>query len=158
MMSCKRWLRRNVFAIAATFVLFAASAAPASAQEVERIAAVVNDKVISIYDLRQRIELLIFSAGLPNTNEQRRSMAPQVLRGLIDEALQTEEAQRLNIRVSQRDMDDAVGQIERANNIPEGQFEDMVNGLSAWGILDYRLPRYDKGIPHWEAEIYREEE
>ncbi len=100
--------------------------APASAQEVERIAAVVNDKVISVFDLRQRIDMLIFSANLPNTPDQRRGMAPQVLRSLIDEALQTEEAARLNIRVTAREMDDAVGQIERTNNIPTGRFEDFI--------------------------------
>ena len=138
MNSCKIWLRNNMLATATAFILLAASAVPASSQDVERIAAVVNDKVISIYDLRQRIELLIFTAGLPNTNEQRRNMAPQVLRGLIDEALQAEEAQRLNIRVSRRDMDDAVGQIERGNNIPQGSFEDMINsrGVSAEAALE----------------------
>lgn len=131
------WRRRNLFAVAAAFVLLASTAMPASAQQVERIAAVVNDKVISIYDLRQRIELLIFSAGLPRTKDQRRNMAPQVLRSLIDEALQTEEAQRLNIRVSKRDMDDAVRQIERANRIPEGRFEDIISsrGVSAEAAL-----------------------
>lgn len=122
------WIRNGLVAVAAVFILFASSATPTSAQQVERIAAVVNDKVISIYDLRQRIELLIFSARLPNTNDQRRAMAPQVLRGLIDEALQSEEAARLNIRVSPAEMDDAVGQIERSNNIPPGRFEDMING------------------------------
>ena len=127
------WLRNSLIVCAATIILIAPNAAPTNAQQVERIAAVVNDKVISIYDLRQRIELLILSAGLPNTADQRRSMAPQVLRGLIDEALQTEEAARLNIRVSSRDMDDAVSQIERANNMPEGRFEDIISrrGVSA---------------------------
>jgi peptidyl-prolyl cis-trans isomerase SurA len=100
--------------------------APTSAQQVERIAAVVNDKVISIYDLRQRIELLILSAGLPNTAEQRRGMAPQVLRSLIDEILQAEEAARLNVRVNSREVDDAVSRIEQANRMPEGRFEEIV--------------------------------
>ena len=53
-------------------------------------------------------------------------MAPQVLRGLIDEALQTEEAGRLNIRVTSGELDDAIGQIERANNIPDGRLEEIV--------------------------------
>ena len=119
-------LRYSLRACAVAFVLTASSTGPTSAQQVERIAAVVNDQVISIYDLRQRIELLIFSAGLPNTNEQRRGMAPQVLRGLIDEVLQSEEAARLNVRVSSREVDDAVGRIEKANQMPEGRFEDVV--------------------------------
>lgn len=115
-------------AYAATFLCFVlGNTVPAGAQEVERIAAVVNDKVISIYDLRQRIELLILSAGLPDTPDQRRGMAPQVLRGLIDEALQTEEASRLNIRISSREVEDAVGQIEQGNNLPAGGFENLVS-------------------------------
>ncbi len=115
-------VRLFLFASVLAFVF----AAPTNAQQVERIAAVVNDKVISIYDLRQRIELLILSAGLPNTSEQRRGMVPQVLRGLIDEVLQAEEAARLNVRVTTREIDDAVSQIEQANRMPEGRFEDIV--------------------------------
>jgi peptidyl-prolyl cis-trans isomerase SurA len=132
------WLRNGLFVCAAIIALAGPISTPTGAQQVERIAAVVNDKVISIYDLRQRIELLIFSAGLPNTNDQRRSMAPQVLRSLIDEALQTEEAARLNIRVTSRDIDDAVSQIERANNMPAGGFENFVSrqGVSADAALD----------------------
>lgn len=145
-------LRKCLFACAAVFILIAPGAPPANAQQVERIAAVVNDKVISVYDLRQRIELLIFSAGLPNTDEQRRSMAPQVIRGLIDETLQTEEAGRLNIRVSTRDMEDAVGNIERTNNIPEGRFEEFISsrGLSA----DAALAQIRAGIA-WQKLISR---
>jgi peptidyl-prolyl cis-trans isomerase SurA len=120
--------RYSLRACAVAIVLIGSSTAPTGAQQVERIAAVVNNQVISIYDLRQRIELLILSAGLPNTSEQRRGMAPQVLRGLIDEVLQSEEAARLNIRVSSREVDDAVSRIEQANRMPEGRFEDIVRG------------------------------
>ena len=146
------WLRNSLLGCAAVFMLIGLGAAPTRAQQVERIAAVVNDKVISIYDLRLRIDLLIFSAGLPKTNDQRRAMAPQVLRGLIDEALQTEEAGRLNIRVSTRDMDDAVSQIERSNNIPEGRFEDIISreGVST----DAALAQIRAGIA-WQKLISR---
>ena len=148
----KGWLRQSLFGCAAAFVLIAPGAAPAGAQQVERIAAVVNDKVISVYDLRQRIRLLIFSADLPNTDEQRRGMAPQVIRGLIDEALQTAEAGRLNIRVSTRDMDNAVSEIERTNNIPEGGFEEFVRnrGVSP----DAALAQIRAGIA-WQKLIRR---
>jgi peptidyl-prolyl cis-trans isomerase SurA len=153
---CQRiegWLRKSLFACAAAFVLIAPGAAPANAQQVERIAAVVNDKIISVYDLRQRIEILIFSADLPNTAEQRRGMAPQVIRGLIDEALQTEEAGRRNVRVSTRDMDNAIGNIEQANNIPEGRFEEFVRsrGLSS----DAALAQIRAGIA-WQKLIRRQ--
>jgi peptidyl-prolyl cis-trans isomerase SurA len=113
-------------------------AQPATAQDVQRIAAVVNEEVISIFDVQQRMQLLIASAGLPNNPETQRRIAPQVLRELIDEALQNQEAERLNIRITQREIDDAMAQIERANNLPAGGFEAFVErqGISATAALD----------------------
>lgn len=111
--------------IAAGFAALALAsyAPPSAAQDVQRIAAVVNEEVISIFDVEQRIRLLIASSGLPDTKETRRRIAPQVLRSLIDETLQSQEAGRLNIRVSQDEIDTAITRIETANNIPTGNFE-----------------------------------
>lgn len=111
---------------------------PAFAQDVQRIAAVVNEKVISIFDVQQRMRLLISSSGLPNNAETQRRIAPQVLRELIDEALQGQEAERLNIRVTQSEIDDAIGQIESSNNVPTGGFEEFVTrqGISFSAALN----------------------
>jgi peptidyl-prolyl cis-trans isomerase SurA len=95
----------------------------AKAQDVQRIAAVVNEQVISIFDVQQRMQILIASSGLPNTRETQQRIGPQVLRGLIDEALQKQEADRLNIKVTERDMKEAVARVEQSNNIPPGGFE-----------------------------------
>ncbi len=113
-------------------------ATPAPAQDVQRIAAVVNEEVISVFDVQQRMRLLISSAGLPNNAETQRRIAPQVLRGLIDEALQNQEAARLNIRITQRDIDLAMRQIESANNLPAGGFDSFVKrqGISVAAALD----------------------
>lgn len=112
--------------------------APAPAQDVQRIAAVVNEKVISIFDVQQRMRLLISSSGLPNNAETQRRIAPQVLRELIDEALQNQEAERLNIRITQREIDDALTQIETQNNLPAGGFEAFVTrqGIAFNAALD----------------------
>ncbi len=95
----------------------------AKAQDVQRIAAVVNEQVISIFDVQQRMQILIASSGLPNTRETQQRIGPQVLRGLIDEALQKQEADRLNIKVTERDMKEAVARVEQSNSIPPGGFE-----------------------------------
>ncbi len=105
---------------------FATSASTAVAQQIQRIAAVVNDEVISIFDVSERIELVISSSGLENSREQRQRLAPQVLRSLIDERLQTQEAKRLNIQVTKRDLDEAVSRIEATNRIPKGKFGDFL--------------------------------
>jgi len=120
------------------FVAVTTASAPAAAQDVQRIAAVVNEKVISIFDVQQRMRLLIASSGLPNNAETQRRIAPQVLRELIDEALQNQEAERLNIRVTQVEIDDAMGQIESSNNLPAGGFESFVTrqGISIDAALN----------------------
>ena len=111
--------------VVAASLLFASweSIIPSAAQDVQRIAAVVNEEVISIYDVQQRMRILIASSGLPNTRETQRRISPQVLRGLVDEALQKQEAERLNIRVTPRDMEEAISRVEASNNIPAGGFQ-----------------------------------
>ena len=75
----------------------------------DRIAAVVNDNVITTLDIRQRMTLALLSSGLPESPEIEQRLLPQVLRGLIDEQLQLQEAKRLDITVTQEDIDKARG-------------------------------------------------
>lgn len=115
---------------------------PAGAQEVQRIAAVVNDQVISIYDLGRRLDLVIRSSGMQDNADQRRRLAPQVMRGLIDETLQSQEAARLSITVSQADIEAAIGQIEANNKLPKGGFGEFISrqGLTIDTVLAQMRP------------------
>lgn len=100
---------------------------PAAAQgSALRIAAVVNDQIISLLDLDIRISLTIFGAGLPNSQETRQRLAPQVLRGLIDERLQMQEAQRLNISVSDAEINEAIRRIETQNRMQPGMLDQAL--------------------------------
>ena len=103
----------------------------ARAQEVQRIAAVVNDQVISIYDVNARVSLVVASSGLENRPNIRRRLVPQVLRTLIDEALKLQEAKRLNIQIGKRDIDRVLRQIERQNNVASG---GLKNYLARQGV------------------------
>lgn len=120
------FLRRSAYSLACLLTCLLGFATSAQAQDVQRIAAVVNEEVISIFDVQQRMQILIASSGLPNTRETQRRIGPQVLRGLIDEALQQQEANRLNIRVTDRDLQDAINQVERNNNMPPGGFKPFL--------------------------------
>lgn len=95
-------------------------------QDVLRIAAVVNDDVISVYDLTARTRLAIVSSGLEDTPEIQRRLAPQVLRSLIDEKLQLQEARRLNITISKDEIAEAIGRIEQENKVSAGSFDDFL--------------------------------
>jgi peptidyl-prolyl cis-trans isomerase SurA len=94
-------------------------AAPAAAQQMG-IAAVVNDQLITAFDLSQRLVIAIGTAGLPNTEDVRERLTPQVLRGLVTEALQLQEAERLGLGVSRSEVDGALRVLEERNNIPPG--------------------------------------
>lgn len=108
------------FCIALTWAVWPVSV---SAQQVQRIAAIVNDDVISIYDLTSRMQLVIMSARLENSPQVRRRIARQVLRTLIDERLKLQEAKKRKLKVSKRDIRAALSEIESQNRLQKGQLE-----------------------------------
>lgn len=110
------------FRLLAALAFACLAAAPLSAQDL-RIAAVVNDEVISVYDLVNRTRLAVISTGLPDTAETRRRLQPQVLRGLIDERIQAQEAAKQNISATEEDMASAIAKIEQNNRMPPGGLE-----------------------------------
>ena len=93
-----------------------------------RIAAVVNDEIISLFDLEVRLSLTLLGASLPNTRENRQRLAGQVLRGMIDEKLQMQEAQRVGITVPEQEVADAIRRIEAQNQMPAGGLTTMLAG------------------------------
>jgi peptidyl-prolyl cis-trans isomerase SurA len=107
--------------------LVATLAGAASAQET-RIAAVVNDDVISIADVTARMRLVFASSNIEDTPESRQRVARQVVRILIDEKLQMQEAKRLNLKVSDEEIAGALGNIEAQNNLPKGGLDKMLAG------------------------------
>jgi peptidyl-prolyl cis-trans isomerase SurA len=99
---------------------------PLAAQETERVAAVVNDDVITLHDLEQRMRLALASSNLPDSMETRSRIGPQVLRGLIDDRLKTQEAKRLKIAIAPAEIASSIANIERQNNMAAGTFEPFL--------------------------------
>lgn len=106
----------------ACLLLAAGLSGYARAQDVQHIAAVVNDEIISAYDLEQRVTLALVSSGAPNTEDQRARARESVLRGLVDEALQMQAAKSKGVEIADQEVADAVGRIAEGNNIPPDQF------------------------------------
>ncbi len=99
---------------------------PLQAQEVQRIAAVVNDEAVSVLDVIERTRLVVASSGLDNTPDVMQRIAPQVLRTLIDERLRMQEAKRKNILVTAEDIAVAIGIIEKRNRMPANSFGEFL--------------------------------
>ncbi len=98
----------------------------ARAQDTLRAVAVVNDDVISMLDLYMRTRLAALSSGLELTAETQTRLQQQVLRRLIDEQLQLQEAERLSITVSDQEVAEALDSIARRNRMSSEQFEAML--------------------------------
>ncbi|MGE0594799.1 MAG: peptidylprolyl isomerase [Hyphomonadaceae bacterium] len=118
------------FACAAA-ALMAAGAAPAAAQLSEAVAVIVNDDVISTYDVRQRASLLVISSGLSNTPEIMQRASQQALRDLVDERLQLQEAETFEIDITGDEIDRRIADIARANNTT---VEGLEQNLAQSGI------------------------
>ncbi|HXQ52804.1 MAG TPA: peptidylprolyl isomerase [Stellaceae bacterium] len=102
------------------FLLAAAGTAPA--QE-SRIAAVVNADIVTDGDLAARLRLVETSSNIPDTPDNRQHLIPEVLRTLIDEKLQLQDAKHIGITVPQAEVDKAIGNIERRNNMQAGALD-----------------------------------
>ena len=112
--------------LAAAFAAPLAGAASAAVQEVERIVAVVNDEVISAFDLEQRLRLLMLFSGRRSSSAEMQRIAPQVLGRLIDERLRLQEANRYNISVSENELDREVADIEKRNKFSAVPFQEYL--------------------------------
>ncbi len=104
----------------------------ASAQQSLRAAAIVNDEVISLLDLEMRIRLAMLAAGVQPSLEAQRSLGPQVLRNLIDERLQLQEAERLGIEVSRNEIEAAIDTLAEQNKRSRAEF---INLLTQRGVM-----------------------
>jgi len=141
---------RGLRAWAAAAALVSASAAPAAAQLVEGVAAVVNDDIITTYDVRQRGLLLLASNGIEPSAENQTRARQQALRDLVDERLQMQEARRYELEVSPDSIDRQLADIARANNMTAEQF---VGQLASVGIGVATLRRQIEADTAWRRLI-----
>ena len=112
---------RQVTAAAALAVALLA-APPATAQLAEGVAAVVNDHVISTFDVRQRASLLLVSAGMQSTPDIQRRAIARALQDLIDESLQVQEAEKFHINITPEQIDRHVQELATQNHVTADAF------------------------------------
>lgn len=102
----------------------------ASAEIIDRIVAKVNGDIITMKEINDRLKPFMKSGEVPEgqINDLRR----EILEHIIDSRLALQEAEKLGIRVGERDVDSAIEQIKTSNNLTEEQFttELAKQGLS----------------------------
>lgn len=139
MTSVFKAISRGLLGVAALLAISFA-AAPAAAQDnglSESVVAVVNDDIISTYDLVQRMRLLVVTSGIQVNDSNLPQIRDEALRSLVDERLQIQELrrvereQRFEIIATDQDVDEEIAQIAQGNNTTA---EGLLGSLAAQGV------------------------
>lgn len=127
-----------VLMMAVSFSAYAASGkkpakqnAPVAMPAAESIAIVVNQDAISVSDLNDRMRLILVSSGLPPKEEVLQKLRPQIVNSLIEEQLKLQEAKRLDITVSDAEIQEGFATLAKQNNFPADKF---IEALKQSGI------------------------
>ncbi len=90
------------------------------------IAAVVDQGAITADDVNARLKLVMVSSGMPSNPDIVARITPQIVNGLIDEELRLQEADRLEISVSDSEIDSGFKTIAEQNNMSLEQFREVL--------------------------------
>lgn len=128
-----------------------------------RIAAVVNNTIISKADLMNRLRFAAISSGLQPTTADMEKMKPQMLRMMIDEQLQLQIGQQFGIEIPDDHVHETIKEIEDSNGlaagaiakmleenkIPKKIFEDQMRAQLVWMIYireKYPLKSFEEQV------------
>ena len=113
----------------------AAAPAPAAPRAMsESVAAIVNDDIISTYDLAQRMRLLIATSGVQPTADTVQQFQQEALVSLVDEHLQLQELrrvqkdQKISIIATDDEIQEELTSMAQQNNLkPDGFLAALKN-------------------------------
>lgn len=101
-----------------------ASAEPVPA---DRIVAVVNDEVITLYELRNRLEGAVSQLRRQGTPLPPRDvLEQQMLERMVMDKVQLQHARDIGVRVDDAQLDQAIQRIAASNNLSMGQFRQAL--------------------------------
>jgi len=92
----------------------------------ENIALVVNEDAITVSDVNDRLKLIATSAGLPDNDEIRAKLMPQIVGSLVEEQIMQQEAKKLDLTVEQSEIDAGFAQIAGQNKFTPDQFKTLI--------------------------------
>ena len=95
------------------------------------IAAVVNDDIVTVHDLRQRVFFMLATTGAKTDEATLQRLQSQALNNLVDEHLQMQESEKYEQTISDEEVNQSVSQLLSRNGADPGQF---INDLASAGV------------------------
>lgn len=120
----------------------APAAAPGPPPLGESVVATINDEIVSSYDLRQRVRLLMVTSGVQPTADNIPQIEREALRGLVDEHLEMQEIrhqekeQKFNITATDQDVNEDLGHMAQGNKMTADQ---LLGALASAGVAPETL-------------------
>ena len=115
---------------AISIVLAALGTRSARAEVIERVVATVNDDAIFLSELRRRaapfLERVITGASESERPQRIKRLYEQFLRELVDDQLIEQTARKMNIIVSSSDVELAIENVRKQNNLDNARFWEAV--------------------------------
>lgn len=122
--------RRGLAALAVGVMLVTSS--PARAEVVERVVATIDDDAIFLSELRRRAAPFLERVMATPSEVQRMAaieeLYRQVLDRMVEEELFIQAADRMQVSVSQAEIDRAIGNVQRQSGLGDAQFWEAVQG------------------------------
>jgi peptidyl-prolyl cis-trans isomerase SurA len=114
-------------------LMFLALSVPTQAEVVSKIAAVVNNEIITTHQLDMKLTDFLASKaqGKVVPSEQMKEMRSQFLDRLIEEALVQQKIKDLKLTASDIEIDDAIKDVQRQNQITR---EQLIGALQSQGL------------------------
>jgi peptidyl-prolyl cis-trans isomerase SurA len=108
----------------------------------EGVVATVNDDLISTYDLRQQMLLLIATSGIKVNEDNLPQIQQEALRSLVDEHLELQEIKKLpKLKISDDEIDDEINHMAQENRMTKDQ---LLGVLKAAGVEPQTLRDQEK--------------
>ena len=102
------------------------------AEVVDRIVAVVNNDIITLSELQNMAKTVEAQSGVKPTGQDEKKMQREMLEALIDRKLAKAEAERRGIKVTDKELDEAMVRFKQRSNIADN--ETLAKGLSQAGL------------------------
>jgi len=119
------------------------------------VAAVINDLVVSEYEVNQRLNLFLATSGVKPQGEELKRIRGQIITQLEDEKLELQEAIKKHITVSPGEVDSQINHMLTENHLTIEQLRDV---LSNAGASEDALRRQLTAQLAWQKTVQQEYE
>ncbi|APG24780.1 SurA N-terminal domain-containing protein [Syntrophotalea acetylenica] len=115
---------KHFFLIAAALML---AATPLAAETISRIAAIVNQDIITTAQLDREVDTLLAAEGQDEVSAtQRDALRGKILDKMIEDLLLRQRIEKLGLRVSEQDIEQAINDVQAQNNITREQLQEAL--------------------------------